>query len=164
MNVLEQRHRVVAFWGKSTENSTFARMTNFTEMSPSKNPKEYTRQYIDEAHEQRDVVGYSPSISFAFDSYTDNEVLDDLREILDKNLLGSDAIRDIAIVYLDRPAEGDGVFTAKRFSVSVVGSTEGGDLDRYGYKGTFYAKTAEIWGTAVSSDDWQTCTFTETAA
>ena len=62
---LKKRSDIVAFYGIE---DTFHRMRGFTEGSISKNPKEYSRQYIDEDGEQTDVVGYSPSMSYAFDS------------------------------------------------------------------------------------------------
>lgn len=51
------RHQRVAFMG--TGGSTFSRMTGFTSLSDGKNAIEYTRQYVDEAAERSDVVGYS---------------------------------------------------------------------------------------------------------
>ena len=48
------------------EGTVYKRMTGFTEFSLSKNPKEYSRKYIDEDMERSEVVGYSPAISYKF--------------------------------------------------------------------------------------------------
>ena len=58
----------------------FTRMKGFTELSGSKNPTEYSRQYVDEIFESTDVTGYSPSWSFAFDDYTEDAVLEEKGE------------------------------------------------------------------------------------
>jgi hypothetical protein len=54
-----QRADKVAYLGIKGTGDTFTyhRMKGFTEMSVSKNPKEYNRQYVDEAFEETDVTG-----------------------------------------------------------------------------------------------------------
>ena len=54
-----QRSKRVAFMNvsKEAELPKFERMTNFTTLTNSKNPKEYSRQYVDEDAERSDVVG-----------------------------------------------------------------------------------------------------------
>ena len=65
----------IAFMNTGTEEApVFERMTKFTEISTSKNPKEYSRQYVDEETETTDVTGYAEEKSYAFDQYTDNPV------------------------------------------------------------------------------------------
>ena len=87
---LVKRSDKKAFYGiKQKEGaSVFTRMRNFTELSASKNPKEYTRRYVDEDFEKTDVTGYSVSYSYAFDDYTDDAVLSDIKNILDNELIG----------------------------------------------------------------------------
>lgn len=53
------RHLRVAFLNTDATGSSpkFERMTNFTSMTNGKNPKEYSRQYVDESTERSDVVG-----------------------------------------------------------------------------------------------------------
>ena len=53
---------------------TYRRMRGFTDFSMSKNPTEYSRKYVDEESERNDVVGYNPTISFAFDRFSDDTV------------------------------------------------------------------------------------------
>lgn len=92
---LVQRSKKVAFYKVDDK---YERMTGFTSMSKSSNPKEYSRQYVDEDGEVTDVTGYSPSIDYAFDQYENNAVHDDIVAITEDELMGSDAVREIVIV------------------------------------------------------------------
>ena len=58
---LVPRSQKVLFYGvpaASGDTTTYHRMKGFTDVSTSKNAKEYTRQYVDELFEQTDVTGY----------------------------------------------------------------------------------------------------------
>ena len=92
---LVTRNKKVAFYKVGDK---FLRMTGFTSMAKSANPKEYSRQYVDETGEITDVTGYSPSIEYTFDQYTNNEVHQDIAEITEDEKLGNDAVREIVIV------------------------------------------------------------------
>lgn len=151
----------VAFYGIAGESeTTYHRMTGFTEMSVTKNPKEYSRQYIDEAFEQTDVTGYSPSIAYAFDQYSENEVHTDLAAIADEEKVGTDAVRDIVIVDMTKAGKTSGAKAAQKRSYAVIPDSEGGSTDAYTYSGAFRTKGGVILGEATSNDDWQTVTFT----
>lgn len=161
MGNLIKRHDKLAFYGVTNDNTTvYHRMTGFTEISISKNPKEYTRQYVDEDFEQSDVVGYSPSISFAFDCYKDNAVHTDIVTIADREITGTDAVREIISVDLTKGDEENGFYAIKR-SYSVITDNEGNDKDAYTYSGTFKANSEKVFGKAKSNDDFETVTFTE---
>ena len=71
---LVKRSDKVAYYGIPGVNNavTYTRMQGFTETTKSKNPIEYSRQYVDESFERSDVTGYSTAMSFAFDQYKDN--------------------------------------------------------------------------------------------
>lgn len=97
---LVTRNKKVAFYKVGDK---FLRMTGFTAMTKSANPKEYARQYVDETGEITDVTGYSPSIEYTFDQYVNNEVHKDIVEITEDEKLGSDAVREIVIVDLTAP-------------------------------------------------------------
>lgn len=159
MAKLIKRSDRLAFYGVTSENGTvFHRMKGFTEISVSKNPKEYTRQYVDEEFEQSDVVGFSPQISFAFDCYSDNPVHADIVSITDKELLGSEAVRSIIIVDLTNGDETSGYYAIKR-DFSVIPDAEGNDNDAYTYSGNLKVKSEKIFGKAKSNDDFETVTF-----
>ena len=141
--------------GTTTTTTTNHRMKKFTKLEQSKNPQEYERQYVDEEFKRSDVVGYSPQISYAFDYHYLNNVHTVIKEITDGEKTGDDAV--VTIIW----AETTGGVAYKR-EYSVIPDTEGDSLNAYTYSGTFKARGPAIAGTVVSSDDWQTITFTET--
>ena len=154
------RHKKVAFLGiKDTSAEKFHRMRKFTAFSKSSNPKEYSRQYVDEAFEQTDVVGFSPSISYTFDLYTNTPVHKEIVAITDGQLLGSEAVRNVVIADLSQPAgEEEGQFAAWKMPYS---DTEGDSTDAYTYSGTLRTAGESVKGYATTEDKWETLTFTE---
>ena len=94
-----KRHQRVAFMDtdKTGSSPKYERMTGFTSMKNSKGAKEYSRQYVDKESEDTDVVGYSPSIEYSFDRYTNTPVHDRIAEIHDGEKTGSDALVDIVV-------------------------------------------------------------------
>ncbi len=161
MAAVVKRCKKLAFYGvPQTEGEsvtyTYHRMKGFDDITTSKNPREYSRQYVDEEFEQTDVVGYNPSISFGFDRFSDDAVHNDLVEIFNKEKLGSDAVRPIIMVDLE-----DDEKSAIMREFSVIAESEGSGTDLYKYSGSFRVKGEKVYGTAESADDWQTCSFTE---
>ena len=153
-----KRSEKLAFYGVKGDSGTitYHRMAGFTDISTSKNPKEYSRQYVDEDAERTDVVGYAPSIAYGFDYFKGNVVHEDLIKISDDELMGQEATRSILIV--DVGATGP---NAMKRDFAVIPDSEGDSTDAYTYSGNLKAKGAKVKGTAASTDGWQTCTFTE---
>jgi hypothetical protein len=161
MSAAVKRCKKLAFYGVPTGSNgaveyTFYRMKGFDDITTSKNPREYSRQYVDEEFEQTDVVGYNPSISFGFDRFADDAVHDDIVGIFNEEKIGADAVRPIIMVDLDSEKK----FAIKR-DFSVVAENEGSGVDLYKYSGSFRVKGKKIAGTASSNDDWMTCSFVE---
>ena len=130
-------------------------------LSDGKNSTEYSRQYVDEASERSDVVGYAPSMDYEFDLYTNDAVQKKLATITDDELLGSDAQVTIVMVDLfEVKSEDPNTCTARKRDWSVIPDTEGDGTDALIYKGSFKAAGEIIKGTATTTDSWQTCTFT----
>lgn len=98
------RHKRVAFMDVTGDGKTYTRMTGFTSLSDGKNSTEYSRQYVDEASERSDVVGYAPSMDYEFDLYTNDAVQKKLATITDDELLGSDA--QVTVVVLSQSEKG----------------------------------------------------------
>lgn len=165
---LVERADKKAFYGlASGSTTTYTRMRGFTTFSQSKNPKEYSRQYIDESFEQSDVTGYSPSYSFSFDEYTNDAVLADIVDIINNEKTGTDAVRDIVIVDFSKPVEGGG-FEATKRSFSIIADSEGDSTDAYTYSGNLKSKSGLTKGTATiatpasgDKDSVETVTFSE---
>lgn len=161
---LTKRSDVLAFYGvKGTEGTvTYHRMKGFTEISTSLNPKEYSRQYVDEDFERTDVVGYSRSMSYSMDELTNDPVQADLISIEENELTGSAAVRDIIMVYLNKEVSGSvGTYEARKRSFTIVPDSSGDSLDAMTHGGTLKANGDMVKGTATTNDGWQTVTFTE---
>lgn len=161
---LTKRSDVVAFYGiKGSANTvTYHRMKGFTEISTSLNPKEYTRQYVDEDFERTDVTGYGRSISYAMDELTDDPVQKDLISVEEDELTGSAAVREIVMVYLNKPVSGgEGAYEARKRSFTVIPDSSGDSLDAMTHSGTLRANGDMVIGKATTTDEWQTMTFTE---
>lgn len=158
MAEIVKRYKKLAFYGVPTNEGgfTFYRMKGFDEISTAKNPKEYSRQYVDEEFEQTDVVGYTPSISFGFDRFSGDAVHGDIIDIFDGEKVGADAVRPIIMVDMSDESN-----SAIKRDFAVIAENEGKGLEAYKYSGTFRVKGDKIFGTATSEDGWQTCTFTE---
>ncbi|MDD4689186.1 MAG: hypothetical protein PHE51_05510 [Eubacteriales bacterium] len=160
MAKLVKRCEKMAYYGvPNGDGYTFTKMTGFTEMAVTKNPSEYSRQYVDEEFSQTDITGYSMSVSYEFDRYMDDPVHDDIIAITDDELIGTDAVRPIIMV--DLTDEADGRYSAVMRDFSIIPDSEGGSNDAYTYSGSFKVKGKKITGVAEISEDKQTLTFTE---
>lgn len=155
---LIKRSDKVSFFGNmNTGTETFNRMRGFTTLSSSKNPKEYSRQYVDEEFETNDVVGYSPSIDFGFDQYKNDLVHDEMVAILDGEKIGTEARRNIVTVDFSQPSNGG--YKATKREYSIIGDTDGDSMDAYTYSGTFKSAGKRITGIATMNSDSSVATF-----
>ena len=165
MPAIVPRHKMLSFYGVTTTTTdstttpptvttttTYHRMKYFTQLSHSKNPQEYSRKYVDEPTQRTDVTGFAPQTDYGFDKHRNDPVLTDIVTITNDELLGADAIREIIVVDVET---GD----AYKRSYSVSPGSEGDDANIYKYSGSFKANGEQIKGTATSSDDWQTVSF-----
>ena len=162
MDKVVKRSQKVAFYGvPGADSVTYHRMTGFTEITKSSNPKEYNRQYVDEDFERSDVIGYSPEFSYAFDLFEGSEVHADIASISDEEKTGTDAIREIIVVDLTKAGDAEKTFAAVKRGFAVIPNNEGNSTDAYTYSGSLKANGTRVTGTASSEDGWKTITFTE---
>lgn len=154
---LVARNKKVAFYGVPASPGgqvTYKRMRNFTSLSTSKNPTEYSRHYVDEAFEQTDVTGYSPSIAYNFDLDSENDVHSDIVKITDGELIGSDAVRTIIVADLTTQGSASETYVAYKRDFSVIPDSEGDGTDAYTYSGTFKTKgNSEKIDAKISADE-----------
>lgn len=143
------------------ESDVFIRMEGFTDLSNSKNTKEYTRHYVDEDSDRTDTTGYAASTAYAFDMYDDNAVLDDIVKIHEDELVGNDAVRPIIQVDMTTVKDSGGKKTAtgRMRDYAVVPDADGGSTDALTYSGTFKARGELEEVTVESEDDFQTVTI-----
>ncbi len=157
MSKLKRSEKLAFLAVSGNEGTTYHRLKNFTEFSVSKNPVNYSRQYIDEDFERNDVVSYAPSISYSFDYDNENPAHSVIVEITDNEATGDRALVDIVFVDISDNPESECVASLRQWS--LIPDKEGSDSDAYDYSGTFRANGKRISGTAVSSDNWETCSF-----
>lgn len=152
---LVQRTGKLAFF---QVNSVPVLMEGFTDLSYAKNPKEYTRQYVDEDFERSNVVGYSPSISYAFDRYTGNAVLDSIVRITEDEFVGSKAVATIITVDMStsQTINGQGTAKAKSREYAIIPDSFGSSTDCLTYSGNFKACGASKDCVVSTTNDWQT--------
>lgn len=160
-NLVKRSDKVSFFGNKDGGTETFNRMRGFTTLSGSKNPSEYSRQYVDEEFETTDVVGFSPSVEFGFDQYKNDPVHDEMVEILDGEYTGTDARRNIVVVDFSQPLD-DNAYMATKREYAIIGDAEGDSTDAYTYSGTFRSTGKRIVGKATLNEDNSVATFTET--
>lgn len=154
------RHKCLAFMETG---DVFLRMTGFTSLGTSKNPKEYSRQYVDEQSERSDVVGYAESIGYAFDRHTNNGVHAKLAEISDDEIVGTDAQVKILTVDLSEVNATATTAPARLRTYSAIPDAEGDSTDALTYSGNFKAASEKTKGTATTTDGWKTCSFEKSA-
>ena len=70
----------------------------FTSFPEAKNPKEYSRKYVNHKTESSDVIGYSPSIEYSCDCISDDPVVQEIIKIHEGEFLGNETHRDIISV------------------------------------------------------------------
>lgn len=152
------RHKILAFYGVPDKSGTlkFHRMKKFTQFTHSKNPIEYSRQYVDEPFQQTDVVGFSPSYDYAFDKHKNLEVQNDIIKITDGELIVNDAVRTLIIVDTSDPSA-----PAFRRDYAVIPNSEGDNINIYTYSGSFKARGEKSEVTVSTTDDYQTITVTD---
>ena len=154
---LIKRSGRVAFYGvPDGDGVIYHRMTHFTDMSISKNPKEYKRKYVDEDNERSDITGYSTAIAYNFDYCDGDPVHDDMVRIANHELTADDAAREIVVVDIFKSAD-----NAEKREYAVMPDKEGDSTDVYTFGGSFKSRGVKVFGTASSADGWQTVTFTE---
>ena len=160
MGKLVKRSQRRAYYGVPAAESgttTYTRMTKFTSLSKSKNPKTYSRQYVDEDAAIEDVVGYAESISYAFDEEVGNTVHADIANIADEEQLGEDAVREIIVVFLDQEGETSGSKRAVKRSYAVIPNGEGDKVEAYSFTGVKYFAAGVYLLAAGSSTHSMTC-------
>jgi len=129
----------------------------FTDLSESKNPKEYSRKYVHERSERSDVTGYAPSLAYSTDVYSEDPVVLEIIDITDNELVGTDAQRDVVSVNLWKPIQGQASkFEATKRTYAVIPDSKGSGSDAMVYSGNFKASGDPVFG----AFDVTTKTFT----
>lgn len=166
------RSEVVAYMKpKKIDSGTFEDkyylLEGFTELSETANIQEYTRKYVNESSERTNATGMNKQSSFNLDFYDGDIVHADIKNMYDKEELGSDTEREFLSVETYKEIKfTDNVTrtekTGKRASMrkyNIIISDRSGD-QALTYSGTFNSVGKVVEGVATSDDNWQTVTFT----
>lgn len=164
---LVKRSEIVAFAGiEVAENDVaYVRMKGFTKLTTNKNPSEYSRKYVDEDSERTSLTGYATSISYAFDKYKGNRLLEKLARIADMELLGDEATIPLLMVDLSSITKSstgnDYTALAYRRDFSVIPSTSGDSTDCMTYSGDLKAcgeiEPVTVVGSSMRPEKWLQC-------
>lgn len=146
---LVNRSEVRSYMNTAASGSTTPTYTlmgeGFTSLNESKNPKEYSRQYVHENTERTDVTGYAPSIAYSVDIYTNNPVIQRIRNVTDNELVGTDSQVDIVTVEHFEGTETTRPATKRAYS--IIPDSKGDGTDALIYTGTFHAVSDIVKGT-----------------
>lgn len=132
----------------------------FTTFPESKNPKEYSRKYVNYKTEKTDVIGYSPSIAYSCDVITGEPCVEEIVEITDGEYVGTATHRKIVSVNCWEETENDGEYKAVMREYAIIPDGKGDGTDAMIYTGTMKAVGDKIEGTFNRT----TKKFTPTAA
>ena len=146
-NVLVSRSQFLAFMKVGATPAYELIGEGFTSFSESKNPKEYTRQYVHETGERTDVIGYSPSIAYAVDVYSNDPVISEIVDITDNEYLGALTHRKICSVNLWRPGTTSGTYEAYERTYAVIPDSKGDGAEALNYSGTLKCVGDKVKGT-----------------
>ena len=136
---------------------TYNRIRGFKNLASSKNPKEYTRQYVEMYQEVTDVVGMSESREFEFDQYTNDPVHDLLVSIFEDEKIGDAA--KVEILTIDKNKDHLTENNAVLRSYTVIPDASADGVDAYVYTGRFSAADVGEATKATISEDGLTATI-----
>ena len=157
---LVKRSNKVAFI-QSEDGEKYYRMKGFKDLGTNREPKEYTRRYVDMDEEVTDVTGINTSMDFAFDQYEGEESQKGIIKIIEDELVSDEA--KVSIVQVDFTEEVDDGYKAMERIFTVVPSEAGDTLDAYTYSGSLKAAGEKVDGVATSTDNFKkTATFKKT--
>ena len=128
----------------------------FTDFTENKNPREYSRQYIHESSERTDLIGFAPSVTYAFDVYDADAVQETLLEIMLSEAVGDAAAVEVVTAFLHKNLGGSRVEAVKR-SYTVCPAKLGAGNEALICSGTLKARGDGVRG----EFDTSALTFTE---
>ncbi|MBO5649451.1 MAG: hypothetical protein J6S76_06005 [Clostridia bacterium] len=111
----------------------------FTDFTENKNPREYSRRYIHESTERTDLVGFAPSVTYAFDVCDADCVQEHLLKMTMEEEVGADARVTVVTAFLYRPGEREGCVRAIRRAYTVCPARLGSGTEALICSGTMKA-------------------------
>lgn len=147
MSVLIARNQFQAFMEVGEQPAYELIGEGFTSLTESKNPKEYTRQYVHEQTERTDVTGFAPAYDYSMDMHSGNAVCAQIAKVSDEELTGTAAQVNICCVNLFEPGTTDGTYTAWQRTYAIIPDGKGDGFDALVYTGSLRAAGDAVKGT-----------------
>lgn len=162
MSTLITRDQWRAFMNTGTSEAPTFKLIGegFTSFSESKNPKEYSRQYVHEKSERSDVVGFAPSIAYSADMHSGDPCVERVAKAHDEEQIGNDAHVDIVAVNMWEKGSTDSTYVAYKRTYSIIPDTKGDGTEALIYSGNLKAVGEATKGTCTIDAEGTTATFT----
>lgn len=109
----------------------------FTELEMSMGAQTYSRHYVHEKTERKDVTGYATSIAYQCDVYSGDPVIERVSRVMDQELVGDDAQVEIVNVSFFRPMQGGYEAFLRRWA--IIPDSRGAGAEALTMSGVFAA-------------------------
>lgn len=109
----------------------------FTELEMSMGAQTYSRHYVHEKTERKDVTGYATAIAYQCDVYSGDPVIERIGRVMDEELVGADAQVDIVNVSYFKPVDGGHEAYLRRWA--IIPDTKGAGAEALTMSGLFAA-------------------------
>lgn len=157
-----KRSDVVNFMGLTADATEFQRMKGFTSVPDNTNVETDETKYVDEKNKRKRTTGYATEKSYEADRIIGNKIHDMLAEV--QELEQTDVNRPIVTVDFNKEGTTKDTYYARKRLYGVIPDSAGDDENKYTISGTLGANGEIEEGTASSTDNWKTCTFTPNTA
>jgi hypothetical protein len=131
--------------------------TGFTELNESPSAQTTSKRYINQSSSTQSITGYEWATSFTADQIVSEKVIEHIRNIGEMQLVGADTETEYIIVDLDKEAQTEGSYRARKFKVAISVDSFDDNDGELGVSGSFLGQSDPIEGTFNIS----TKTFTE---
>ncbi len=119
----------------------------FTDINESPNAKTSTKQYVNDKSPTSSITSYEPEFEFETDQMREQEAIDFICEIGEMHKIGADAETEYIRVDLDKPAQEENSFRARKFNVAIQVDEFGAKDGEMSAKGKLLCKGDLVVGT-----------------
>lgn len=126
--------------------------TGFTELNESPSAQTTSKRYINQASATQSITGYEWTTSFNTDQIVSDTAIEYIREIGEMQKTGAEAETEYIIVDLDKPAETEGSYRARKIKVAIAVDSFDDNDGELGISGSFLGQSDPIEGTFTVSD------------
>lgn len=121
--------------------------TGFTDINESPNAKTNKKQYVNDKSPTSSIVSYEAEFSYETDQIRDEKAVEFICDIGETHKVGADAETEYLRVDLDKPAQAESSFRARKFSVAIQVDEFGAKDGEMSAKGKLLTKGDLVVGT-----------------